>query len=650
MLTHLKVQNFRGFRSMESELSPLTAFLGPNSAGKTTALHAIRLACDALKLALDSNEPVLPTKEDASQLMVADGMLVQASQLLPLTDWKALLVDRLVSENSAFEIVLTFEDQEPIQEIAVTVVCARNEQLKLTVVVRSTKIARLAPATSGKNRKVTKTTEVLTPELLRSAPLAVFVPPFYGTILEEELRSGVVVNRLLGSGDQSHVVRNLIAALDTEAFTRLNSFLSDTIGVELTYRTSGDALQTESPLRVRFRDSNGALELSSAGSGLINLIALYSALLRWRHHAKDRTVLFLIDEPEAHLHPRLQAEATSRLGRVVTQEFGAQLILATHSVDILNRLADEGHLLLRCDRRAEPSVISLTKDSELFDELSGWADLTPYSAINFLASRRVIFVEGASELTLLPLLGQLRYRNDQTRLTRFKQWHWVELEGTGNRPVADLLSRLLKSSVINASAQHGEFRVVVVLDRDYEGDRTPGEIIKTSSDISETTFVWSKHSLESLFTDPYVLLAWLRAFLKGDAPPDLQEVVASAVAAVDEDVDLNQAAAIDISAALIKRAQREGQSLFRDHEKPVKDAMKQAQTQVKEAPSQWQRGKDRANRILGKIRDRLPPSHQGHFPTDVVKLISRTDLNRIGVVTEAIPSEIQRLLERLADA
>ncbi len=57
MLKRLHFANFRGFKQFEATLEPVTAFLGPNSAGKTSALHAIRLACDAVTLALESDVP-----------------------------------------------------------------------------------------------------------------------------------------------------------------------------------------------------------------------------------------------------------------------------------------------------------------------------------------------------------------------------------------------------------------------------------------------------------------------------------------------------------------------------------------------------------------------------------------------------------------
>lgn len=56
MLRRVTLQRFRGFQSLQVELRPITAMIGKNSAGKTTVLHAVRLAYDATQLALATVE------------------------------------------------------------------------------------------------------------------------------------------------------------------------------------------------------------------------------------------------------------------------------------------------------------------------------------------------------------------------------------------------------------------------------------------------------------------------------------------------------------------------------------------------------------------------------------------------------------------
>ena len=53
MQTQLELTRFRGFSHMVVGLKPVTIVAGSNRSGKISVLHAIRLACAALGLALD---------------------------------------------------------------------------------------------------------------------------------------------------------------------------------------------------------------------------------------------------------------------------------------------------------------------------------------------------------------------------------------------------------------------------------------------------------------------------------------------------------------------------------------------------------------------------------------------------------------------
>lgn len=645
MLQRLICTNFRGFRALDTRVELVTAFLGPNSSGKTTALHAIRFACDALRLAIDAESPARVDDAATFSILVVEGMLVEHVKLLPLADWRALFVDQAVGENVTLSVTLVFEASDPIAQIDVKLICARNAQLKLDVRVRS---QRACEAVEGLPRKSPQIAQRLAQFLSDHSPVAVFVPPFYGTVREEEYRGRANIDKMLGAGDQSHVVRNLVVGLEPEQFERLNAFLRETIGARITQRTGRDDAQRVTQLSVQFRDSNGDIELSAAGAGLVNLIALYSALSRWRSESKERRVLFLLDEPEAHLHPRLQADMTERLARLVTQEFGAQLLLATHSVDILNRLASSGGaLLLRCDRAATPSVVGLSGDSELFDDLAPWVDLTPFTAINFLASRRVAFCEGKDELALLPRLAETRYRNDPRRLDAFRRWALVELPSASNAPIADLLARLVRHDVVRSRATTQEaFRVAVVLDRDH--GREPGTRDREHDGVLEHTVVWSQHSVESLMLEPSVLTAWIRALVKDAAPPNLPERVAAAITAANNDATLNRLAIQQLAAKLAFSDLRDESDAPLTGERKFVHAQRRAEDLVTRAPAVWQRGKDRAKVVLGLLRPSISLPARNQFPTDLIALACRADPNLIGDPTTAIPAEAAALLDFLA--
>ena len=648
MLKQISIQGFRGFRSFRAQVDPVTAFLGPNSSGKTTVLHAVRFACDMLQVALDSPWP--PRKlPDGGQLgpdclKITEDTLLGPAELLPLADWRAHFLDQEVGEGVGFSLQLDFAETDVVQTLWVQVSCARNQQIKLTVRVRS---AAAVAAIAGLSSRSPLLNQRLTATIRAAAPVAVLVPPFYGTVPGEEYRARAVINRLLGSGDQSHVVRNLIAALEPDQYTRLNSFLRTTLGgTELTYRTTGDRLQTESPMVVHFKDTNGDMELSAAGAGLVNLVALFCALSRWRQDARDRPVIFLIDEPEAHLSPRLQADAASQLGRLVVDEFGAQLLVATHSVDILNRLGEQGAALVRCDRTAPQSAVPLRPGGGLYEDLHTWVDLTPYTAINFLASRRVLFCEGDGDQRALTRLAALRFRNDPVRLTRFRTWAIVQLKGASGAPIAPMLARRVRNDVVRAQAQAGGFSVVVVLDRDHV--RTPGVTSTTDQGVQEVTLVWSRHSLESLLLEPATLEAWVRARVGSAAPQDLNARILEALREADADEELCETARQQLTAGLLRGELTDADGRVLGGDQKVIHAMRRAREQVAQEPAVWQRGKDRARKVLGALRLHIAVPARNQFPTDILRLLQDVDLNTIGDGQAAVPPEIGALLDRLA--
>ncbi len=631
MLTRVALRNFRGFTELDAPIGVVTALLGPNSSGKTTALHAIRLACELFERAVrESPASLTPT----GKIQLKE-LPIRPDALLPLADWEQLFPSGIVEQGLKLAVTLTFEATDPIHEIAIVLRWKTGDLVHLDAQATAPEIAALVADRSKTSPKIN---QLLTEGLSKHAPRAVFVPPFYGTVVDEEYRSRVVLDRIVGSGDQSHAVRNLIAALRTDDFERLNAFLSDCLGARIVKRTTGDELQTVSPLRVTFSDTNGELEISAAGAGLVNLIALFCSLARWR--SESRPVLFLLDEPEAHLHPKLQADAALRTASLVTREYNKQLIIATHSVDILNRFsAEQGAVLLRCNRADTPAAVELRGDNALFQELGKWADLTPFSAINFLASRRIVFCEGKTDRALLPRLAALSFRNRPADLTKFDRWVWVELGSSGNQDVPKLLNKLLKSRALGPAAAGEPFHTVVVLDRD--GFRAPGFSAELGAE--PPTMVWSGYSIESLFLEPKVLEVWVRAFLEGDQKL-LGVWIADAIAAADADPELRAKANSNAMTKALAAKQRTG--ALTEHE--IAAAI--AQGKLAEADANFQHGKLRAAYVLGHLRTALLDANvpnAGHFPTTVEKLVQNTKETALPMAERFVPREIETLFQHL---
>lgn len=634
MLERVELRNFRGFSALDADLQGVTVVVGPNSSGKTTLLHAIRIALHLLATCLPQATPRVEVVDGTPWIRVTDrALLADHSELLPLADWRSLFFGSVVGEEVSLRILLRFEPDDPIQEIKVVAHSAQDAQLEFEVWVLA---ARGIESIKGWPSDSEFIAEPLRTYLGDHLPRAVFIPSFYGVVRQEEYRTQAVVNRLLGAGDQSHIVRNLVTRLSNDSFERLNRFLQEALGARLVYRTPTSEVDACLTMGVEFRDDNGTLELSAAGAGLINLVALYSALERYGGEARDRRLIYLLDEPEAHLHPRLQGDMAHLVSTLIVKQFGAQVVMATHAVEIINRLAvRDDAILLRVDRSSRSATV-LRGQPEIVAELDAWADMTPFSAINFLASRRVIFHEGKTDARIIRRCAELRYRSDLRGKDRFDAWTFAELEGAGNSGMSKLLQRLIDRVTPSSEASAEALRVLTVLDRDHH--RSPGWTDEDSEGmVRARTLVWERHSVESMFLTPPILEAWLGAWLGDRAPLDLDRRIQTALDDADQDETLNRDAQGQLQARLLRRGSR--------GDREVVHAFREAGTLVEQAPATWQRGKDRSRFVLGRIRDGFEHEVRRQMPTELSSLLERVDLSRFGDVERPIPPELRVLLD-----
>lgn len=146
-----------------------------------------------------------------------------------------------------------------------------------------------------------------------------------------------------------------------------------------------------------------SFEPARNGLGMNNILYI-SILIEYLKKRQERAgssgQLVLIEEPEAHLHPQLQASLL-----VALRSIGVQVILTTHSTQLTSQAPLSTLVSLTRGTNASIAAGNLSDNATLSTEEV--ADLERYldaTKSNLLFARKVMFVEGPAELFLIPAI------------------------------------------------------------------------------------------------------------------------------------------------------------------------------------------------------------------------------------------------------
>lgn len=144
----------------------------------------------------------------------------------------------------------------------------------------------------------------------------------------------------------------------------------------------------------------GNAEACERGLGYNNVLFMATELLLLGTGME--LALLLIEEPEAHLHPQLQARVLEMLSSRAAKD-GIQIVLSTHSPNIAASAPVE-NVILVCKGKTFPLRKNETKlDDSDYKYLSRFLDVTK---ANLFFARGVLVVEGPAEELLLPALAE----------------------------------------------------------------------------------------------------------------------------------------------------------------------------------------------------------------------------------------------------
>ena len=309
-LESLSIQHFKGIESCEVRFTDLTILSGLNNSGKTSILQAIQLVMDSIPR-IHANQHLLNVPPESR---VLDLKSLAATLGIPDASW-------LVRKNQApdsFGIHAKFSN---------------GLELDITALTENSFTFNLPQYTK-------KTVEEAKAKLTEIASWGaeLVLPP--GIVASrEDMIAGPALANMIRQGKGAQLWRNsLFWSIQNggiEKFAKVKDLVEKyfpDVRVEIPVLDS----QTSPPgILMKFKDRSGAkLDISQSGSGLRTFLTLARLL------EQSDASIFLLDEPDAHLHASQQSTVLRQLIEA-TEANDKQIVITTHSPEILTQAPEE---------------------------------------------------------------------------------------------------------------------------------------------------------------------------------------------------------------------------------------------------------------------------------------------------------------------
>lgn len=387
MLTRLRISRFKRFAAADIELGSPVVFVGPNDAGKTTALQALLLWELGLQRYLEKR-PRLSVPDTRPGVAINRRDLTGIPAATARTLWHELHVrdnwrtpTARGTDNVRIDIVVDGLDAGAEWSCGLEFDFANDESIYVRPL-------RLPDEPEARMVVPAEAAEV------RVALLA----PMSGLAANETVLPPGAIDVRIGEGRTAEVLRNLclqVVERDEEdkgtRFAQIVDRMQELFGVQL---QPPRQIAQRGEVEMAYRTRSGIeLDLASAGRGLQQTLLLLAFL------TTNRGAVVLLDEPDAHLEILRQRQTYAMVTEIAAAT-GGQIVAASHSEVILNEAAQRDVVVAflgrphRIDDRGkaqlQKSLREIGFEAYYAAEQNGW----------------VLFLEGATDLAILRALAR----------------------------------------------------------------------------------------------------------------------------------------------------------------------------------------------------------------------------------------------------
>ncbi len=377
MLQKIRLQNFKLHKDTSLEIKPVTLFIGQNNSGKSSIFQALQLIKQNLKI-----------REQPEYSERYDNLLIPPKPFKPTDNYYYFYPNRLIDVGSFQDVIrkderfigISMEGNIPTKNRSLQDKKIKSLQIRYEMKIQNNDLKyhsgeieggeyhlewdwrgeggmKISPKTLkiGEIEFNLQTENVISKPIYSSGLSSSSTFPFEIQANAEELRDGLL-NSIRDFIDSIHAIYGLrgfeensyplsdkppsdndfmllydrslsinsLLPYNRELESQLSSWFKKLLGVEISFE-----LLPGKTVKIKAKNAYGETSFINEGLGIHQLLFMFLPIA-----LSPSSHTFLIEEPEAHLHPKAQSDITSTFIKILKNE-SKQFLIATHSEHIL---------------------------------------------------------------------------------------------------------------------------------------------------------------------------------------------------------------------------------------------------------------------------------------------------------------------------